>query len=215
LRVEVRVCRASAVIVQRVPAAVADWFLEWQRGVSGAAEAFAGYRATDVYPVTDGRADEWVVVVHFEDDKSLQQWLASDVRARWVEKLRAKVGDFTLKTLPGGFGFWFAGLARGPEEVPPSWKVALTVLLALYPTAMLLTLFVGPYTAPLGPALAMLVGNALSVPILQWGVMPVLTRLLAPWLKANTDKQRGFSIAGLVLILFLLVGLAALFRLVS
>lgn len=211
---EVRISRASAVVVQHVPAAIADWFMEWQRGVSGAAEGFAGYRGADVYPPGDSERDEWVVVIHFDDEKSLQGWLESSVRAQWVEKLQAQVGDFELKALPGGFGPWFAGQTKGTAP-PPSWKMALTVLLGLYPTVMLLTLFPGPYTEPLGLAVAMLIGNALSVCILQWAVMPGLNIALAPWLMANSEKQRAFSIGGTLLILVLLGGLALLFRQVT
>jgi antibiotic biosynthesis monooxygenase (ABM) superfamily enzyme len=203
------------VVVQRVPPALADWFMEWQRGISAAAEGSAGYRGTDVFPPADSQQNEWVVVIHFEDDKSLRQWLDSPIRAQWVDKLRAQVGEFELKALPGGFGPWFAALARGPEEAPPSWKMVLTVLLGLYPTVMLLQLFPGPYTQPLGLAVSMLIGNALSVAILQWGVTPAVSKLLAPWLKANTVKQRRLSIAGLFVIVFLLAGLASLFRLVA
>jgi antibiotic biosynthesis monooxygenase (ABM) superfamily enzyme len=213
---EVHISRASAVVVQHVPAALADWFMEWQRGATAAAEGFAGYRGTDVYPPGDSGRDEWVVVINFDDEKSLQEWLGSPVRAQWVEKLQAQVGDFELKALPGGFGPWFAGLSQGPEGAPPpSWKMALAVLLGLYPTVMLLTLFPGPYTEPLGLAFAMLIGNALSVAILQWAVMPVLNILLVPWLKANSHKQRAFSVGGFLLILVLLAGLALLFRQVT
>jgi antibiotic biosynthesis monooxygenase (ABM) superfamily enzyme len=213
--VELRVSRASAVVVQRVPPAAADWFMEWQRGISAAAETFAGYQATDVFPATEGHGDEWVAVIHFADDKSLQQWLGSEQRAQWVEKLRGKLGDFTLKTLPGGFGPWFAGLGRRPDDAPPSWKMGLTVLFGLYPTVMLLTIFVGPLTRDLGVAVSMLIGNALSVSILQWGLMPLLTSLLGRWLKANGKQNRALSIGGACLLLFLLVGLAVVFRLVS
>ena len=211
---EVRISRASAVVVQHVPEALADWFMEWQRGATGAAEGFVGYSGTDVYPPGDNGRDEWVVLIHFDDEKSLQEWLGSPVRAQWVEKLQAQVGDFELKALPGGFGPWFAGQTTGPAP-PPSWKMALTVLLGLYPTVMLLTLFPGPYTEPLGVAVAMLIGNALSVCILQWAVMPALNMALAPWLMANSEKQRAFSVGGLFLILVLLVGLALLFRQVT
>jgi uncharacterized protein len=214
--VELRVSRASAVVVQRVPAASAEWFMEWQRGVSGAAESFAGYRGTDVYPPVDSLREEWVVVVHFEDEQSLQEWLGSAVRSQWVEKLRAHIGNFELKALPGGFSAWFTGLAPCTEAAaPPSWKMALAVLFGLYPTVMVLTLFPGPYTQPLGLAFAMLIGNALSVSLLQWAVMPALNRLLSPWLKANSDQQKGFSVGGLILVLVLLVGLAFLFRQVT
>ena len=213
---DLRISKASAVVVQQVPAALADWFMEWQSGVNKAAEGFAGYTGAEVYPPGDSQRDEWVVVIHFDDEKSLQGWLSSSVRAQWVEKLKAQVGDFELKALPGGFGSWFAGLAHGPEQTPPPpWKMALTVLLGLYPTVMALTLFPGPYMQPLGLALAMLIGNALSVTILQWAVMPVLNFMLTPWLKANAKNQRVLSASGLFLILVLLTGLALLFRQVT
>lgn len=209
---EVHISRASAVVVQQVPAALADWFMEWQSSVTGAAEGFTGYRGTEVYPPGDSQRDEWVVLIHFDDEKSLQGWLDSSVRAQWVKKLQAQVGDFELKPLPGGFGSWFASLTQGSEQTPPpSWKMALTVLLGLYPTVMVLTLFPGPYMQPLGLAFAMLIGNALSVSILQWAVMPALNSLFTPWLKANGEKQRALSVGGLFLVLVLLAGLALLF----
>jgi antibiotic biosynthesis monooxygenase (ABM) superfamily enzyme len=214
--VEVRVCRASAVIVQRVPADAADWFLEWQRGVTAAAERFAGYRGTDLYPPANGRDDASVVVLHFEDEKALGQWLDSPARAEWVQKLRGRIGDFELQKLPGGFGPWFAGLRRGPQAAPPpGWKMVLTVLLGLYPTVVLLSLFPGAYTAPLGMAVSLLIGNALSVSLLQWAVMPVLTAGLARWLHAPDDKRPAFAVGGGVLIVLLLAGLVVLFRQVT
>jgi antibiotic biosynthesis monooxygenase (ABM) superfamily enzyme len=212
--VEVRVCRASAVIVQRVPAAAAEWFLEWQRGVTACAEQFAGYRGTDVYPAANGD-DTSVVVLHFEDEKALGKWLDSPARVEWVQKLRAHVGDFEVQKLPGGFGPWFVGLRRGPEAPPPGWRMVLTVLLGLYPTVALLSIFPGKYTASLGMAVSLLIGNALSVAMLQWAVMPVLTRLFDRWLHARADKQAGLVFGGVVLIVLLLAGLVILFRQVA
>ena len=49
----------------------------------------------------------------------------------------------------------------------------------------------------------------------QWVGMPIVTKLLAPWLKANDDKRLAFSIGGLVLLLVFLVSFALLFRLVT
>jgi antibiotic biosynthesis monooxygenase (ABM) superfamily enzyme len=208
------VSRASVVIVQRVPPAEVDWFLGWQADVAQAAEACGGYCGADVFPPSGDNPDEWVVLVHFEDQTALEAWLASPARAERVDRLRAKIGDFDLETLSGGFGSWFAGRAQGRASAPPGWKMALTVLLALFPTVMLLTIVVGPYTSPLGLAVSMLIGNALSISILQWAVMPVLTRLLGPWLHANANGSRkdvkGFAVTGLVVLV--LASLATLFR---
>jgi antibiotic biosynthesis monooxygenase (ABM) superfamily enzyme len=208
---DVRICRASAVIIQRVPAGQGDWFLEWQRGVTAAAESFAGYRGTDVYPPAENRVDVWVVVLHFDEDRALQQWLNSPARAEWVNNLRAKVGDFELKELPGGFGPWFVKQADA-AKAPPDWKMVVTVLLGLYPTVIFLTLFPGPFTQPLGFAVSMLIGNALSVALLQWVVMPPLTYVLGPWLRANGPSQKTLSYMGLVGIMALLAILALVFR---
>jgi antibiotic biosynthesis monooxygenase (ABM) superfamily enzyme len=211
----VHIARASAVIVQRVPAADVDWFLGWQADVGRAAEASGGYCGTDVFPPSDGKPEEWVVLIHFEDRKALDDWLDSPVRMEWVDKLRAKVGDFDLKALSGGFGPWFAQGAGDPAAAPPGWKMALTVLLALFPTVMLLTIFVGPYTLPLGLAASMLIGNALSISILQWVVMPVLTKRLGPWLGAHADGKGVRSFATPALILLVLAILMILFRQVT
>ena len=58
----------------------------------------------------------------------------------------------------------------------------------------------------------MLIGNALSVSILQWVVMPALNAMLAPWLHAPVDRGKALSVGGLCFVLLLLGGLVILFR---
>ncbi len=208
--------RVSTVVVQHVPAGRVDGFLACQRGFTEAAECFPGYRGTEIYPPADSRQEEWVVVIHFDDQESLHRWINSAVRAEWTRKLVDEVGSFQLKTLPSGFGAWFAGLVTGPEgEPPPSWKMAMTVLLGLYPTVMLLALVFGRHLSPLGMAVSMLISNMLSVSICQWVAMPLLTNVLGPWLHANAPEKRVLSYGGLGLILLVLGGLAVLFRAVT
>jgi antibiotic biosynthesis monooxygenase (ABM) superfamily enzyme len=214
--VQIQSTRASSVIVHRLRPDRVGRFLELQRGITEAARAFPGYHGTEVYPPAAGQQAEWVVVIHFDSPEALQRWLDSPQRGEWVEKLRTEVGGFRLKTLPAGFGAWFAGQVDGTGEGQiPSWKIALSVLLALYPTVMVLALSVGPYLNPLGLAVSMLISNALSVSILQWAVTPALNPLLHPWLRANEPKQGALSFGGLVAILLLLGAMALLFRLVS
>ena len=205
--------RISTVVVQRVPVYRVERFLECQRGLTEAAEAFPGYQGTELYPPTDDRQQEWVAVIHFDKQESLKRWIDSPERANWAKVLQDQIGSFQLKTLPSGFGAWFAGLETGTEkETPPSWKMAMTVLLGLYPTVMLLAVYVGRYLNPLGMALSMLIANTLSVATCQWVVIPPLTHALGPWLHANAADKRVLSIGGLILIWLFLGGLVVLFR---
>ncbi|WP_406698314.1 antibiotic biosynthesis monooxygenase [Singulisphaera sp. Ch08] len=210
----VRLSRASAVVVQKVPAADVNWFLDWQRDVTETAETFPGYSGTEVFPPTRGQGDEWVSLIHFEDESALDAWLESPARNQRIEMLKTKVGAFELKTVQGGFGPWFASMGSDSKAGPPAWKMVLTVLLGLYPTVMLLTMFVGPFTSPLGMAVSMLIGNALSVSILQWAVMPILTPALARWLNASGDRQKQVTLKGLGLVLVLLAVMTLLFHMI-
>jgi antibiotic biosynthesis monooxygenase (ABM) superfamily enzyme len=211
---EIRGPRASSVIVQRIPPDAAAVFLEWQRGITAAAAPFPGYQTTEIYPPS-GRQEEWVVIIHFDDPKSLQDWLDSPRRAEWVAKLPSQLRDFRLKTVPAGFGAWFAGLTADGEPLP-HWKMALTVLVGLYPTVMLLTLFLSPHTQRFGPAVALLIGNVASVCFLEWLATPFLiTPLLGTWLRANGKESRALSAVGAVLIVGSLALMTFLFSLVT
>lgn len=210
---DVRVAQATAVVSQRVPPDRAEWFLAWQRGISAAAEAYAGFRGTEVYPPAAGQNDVWIAVIHFDEPEQLDAWLSSPVRAEWLARLREHVGNFELKAFSQGFGPWFACLRdEGSANAPPGWKMAVMVLLGLYPTVMVLTLFPGPLLSPLGLAVSVLLGNIMSVCLLQWGVMPLLNAGFGWWLTASGPARRGRSLAGLAAIAALVAGLVFFFR---
>jgi antibiotic biosynthesis monooxygenase (ABM) superfamily enzyme len=212
---EVRGARASSVIIHKVPAEKAERFLELQRGITRAAEAFPGYQGTEIYPAADTRHPEWVAILHFDQPEALQHWQESPERATWVEKFHREFGDFQMKKVPGSFGHWFAGL-DDDDRLPSHWKMVLTVLLGLYPTVMIMSILVTPYTVDwFGLAVAMLIGNALSVALLEWWGMPALNGVLGPWLRAHGKEGKSVSVVGLLLILGVLGALTLLFRLVT
>jgi antibiotic biosynthesis monooxygenase (ABM) superfamily enzyme len=63
--------------------------------------------------------------------------------------------------------------------------------------------------------LAMLVGNILSVAILECAVMPLLNRALAPRLAAHGRDGRLVSVAGAALIVAAVLVMAVVFRVVN
>jgi antibiotic biosynthesis monooxygenase (ABM) superfamily enzyme len=208
---------ASSVIVHHVPPENVDRFWQWQNGITAAVEQFPGYRNTEVYPPADKSQSQWVIVIHFEDRQSLDHWLDSAERAEWVAKLDHNIADYKLKRLNDGFGPWFASeFGESTAQIPAGWKMALSVLLGLYPTVMLLTIFVAPFTSRFGLAMSLLIGNAMSVSILQWLVMPTLTRVLKPWLNAPVARSHlRLTLAVSLAIGAILVSFAAIFRAIT
>jgi uncharacterized protein len=213
LHLEEHRSEATSVVVHQVLPAARERFLELQRGIARTIESFPGYRRTEVYAAGEGRTD-WVVVMHFDDRPSLDRWLASPERAQWTDKLTQEMGEYHLKTLSDGFGQWFASLGDDVPR-PPGWKMALTVWLGLYPTVMILTLLIAPYTRPLGLAISILIGNALSVSILQWAVMPMLTKIFRHWLGAPQSAGWKVHLRGAAIVLFLLAAWTTLFTLLA
>ena len=164
-----------------------DAFVEWQQRLAEAERVAPGHLGTELLRPVPGVQDEWVVVTRFTGEAELEAWLESEPRRRLLhdgERFR----DFRLQRVGTSFGSWFP--TEDGVAAPASWKTALSVLVGLYPTVVLLTLGISALW-PTGPLWAsLLVGNVLSVGLLTWVVMPVVTWALAFWLEP-TPGTRG------------------------
>jgi hypothetical protein len=81
-----------------------------------------------------------------------------------------------------GLEAWF----RNPlAPRPPRWKMAVATLCGVFPTSFALSSLLVAL-APTWPlALRSLTMSVLMVLMLTWGVMPVITRVLQPWLSGR------------------------------
>lgn len=201
--------RSSSVIVHRVGPESTDRFMEMQDEFTAAATKFPGYQSTDVFPPANPGKDPWVVLMHFDTPTLMNAWIESPERLQLVDRLNRDVGNFELRVLPEGFAPWFAGLAESP---PAGWKMAMSVVFALFPTVMILSILTGSITRPLGFAFGMLIGNILSVSILQWGVMPILTSILRPWYAAKGSRSVLGAVAVAASLLLIATGFHVLLR---
>lgn len=141
---------------------------------------FDGFLRAQLYPPVEGVQEETVIVFSFLSREQLDSWFTSHERRQQLERLDEHIEGERQLNVVGGFGGWFD---LGPREVK-TWKQAATVLLALYPTVLVLNELLDwllpddfPYL------LAVLVGNFLGVATLSWILMPKLTAFLAGWLR--------------------------------
>ncbi|MGI9607120.1 MAG: antibiotic biosynthesis monooxygenase [Acidimicrobiales bacterium] len=145
-------------------------------------EEFDGFLRAQLFPPVEGVQNDTVIVFSFGSREQLDSWLDSEERRAGLAGLDEHIEGERQVNVVGGFGGWFT--AAGSTAKITTWKQAAIVLLALYPTVLVLNeLFdeVMPDNVPY--LLDVLIGLVLSVAILSWIVMPRLTRALEGWLR--------------------------------
>lgn len=195
----------TVVVTHPVDPADEDDFLAWQQRVTDAERQFAGFRGAELFPPVPGVQEEWTALYRYDTDKHANAWLESAERNRLLDEGR-RFKDFKLQRISSPFGSWFAQPGGDKEAAGPAqWKTALWVLVGLYPTVVLLTLANSGLWKKAELWESLLIGNILSVTLLTWAVMPVVTRTLRFWLVPQGDKgsARLDAIGALVSIAFL------------
>jgi antibiotic biosynthesis monooxygenase (ABM) superfamily enzyme len=189
------------VVPDKVPA-----YLDWRRRAIAAQAHHPGYLATEFFK-PHGKFDEWVDIVRYDSISDLSEWMESQERRDLLKELEPIVESVHEHQVTGLEG-WFA-LNRGAatSRAIPSWKQALAVLFALYPTVMFLT-FLNPLMHSVSMPVQMLIGNILSVAILTWLVMPQVSQLLNFWLGSYRNwwsEALGLGAVAVGLALFVLL----------
>jgi uncharacterized protein len=142
--------------------------------------AFPGFLRSEVFEPVPGVQDETVVVFSFDRREHLDAWLGSDARREMLAEIEPFIEGGRTVNVVGGFAGWFGGGGAAPVR---TWKQASVVLLALFPTALVLTVLRRWLLPDVNWVLGVLLGNVAGVIILSWALMPFLTRLLADWLR--------------------------------
>ena len=187
-------------------------FRVWRDDILRAMRDWPGFLGVEVFDQQAGVQDDSVLIARFDSAASLEGWMGSPLRARFVRRLEPLVEGYTARPLGSGLGGWFA-FDDGPAvaSAPPRWKQILMVTLGLYPTVMLLALLLDPWVARWVPfPVQMLIGNLICVSLLSWAVMPWLNKRFGPWLTPSTRRLRT-DLAGAAVIVVLLALWAALF----
>ncbi len=141
---------------------------------------FDGFVSTQLFAPVEGVQEDTVIVFSFRSQPHLDGWLSSDERRHQLERLDEHIDGERQLNVVDGYAGWFS---FGPRKVK-TWKQAATVLLALYPTVLVLNGILGRLLPDNFPyLLTVLAGNIGGVAILSWLIMPKLTEALDSWLR--------------------------------
>ncbi|NMN98207.1 antibiotic biosynthesis monooxygenase [Antrihabitans stalactiti] len=203
----------TVVVSHKVAADREDDFLAWQQRISQMEKAFPGFRTSELHRPIPGVQNEWTIVNSFASIEDLNRWLDSPERAAILAE-GADFSDFDLQRVATPYGSWFPS-SSGAQAGPPDWKTSLAVLCGLYPLVVLLTLGLTELWPGAQLWISLLVGNILSVSLLTWVVMPIVTRALAFWLEPQERAGRRNDLIGLAATVIFIVFAATLFYLVT
>ena len=195
----------SAVISTRVLPGKEAEYRAWERKIAMAQSKAAGLQGYRFEPPVPGVQDDFVAILRFDTEENLQAWLDSPERKRLLAEAAPLLEEFHTRMAQTGFEQWFREEPGAPR--PPTWKINMVVLLLLYPIVFLFGIFidrpllVGVVGLPF--AVALFVGNAVSVPLLGW-LVPRVSPYLGWWLQpAPTGRSRRTDLFGAALILAL------------
>ena len=172
----------TVIVTWRVRQGCEQDFEAWRREISAAALRFPGHMGIDVILPGTTRG-EYVVVFRFDTYQHLCAWQESDIRRELLkraEPFREREPSYKLES---GLEYWFA--PPGIQASPPCWKMALVTVLGVWPVSMLVPWLLNPFIGNLSLALQALLIAVGIVILLTWGVMPLLVRILKPWLEKN------------------------------
>jgi hypothetical protein len=178
----------TVVVTWRIRQGREKEFEAWRREISAAALEFPGHMGINVIrpAATPG---EYVVIFRFDTYEHLRAWQESDVRRELLKKAEPFRTSEPTYRLESGLEFWFA--PPGVPASPPRWKMALVTVVGVWPASLLVPRVLSPITGNLAlPLQALLVAMGIVI-LLTWVIMPLLVRILRPWLhEQNMGEER-------------------------
>ena len=176
-------------------------------------ETFPGYLGSFVQP-PHHKETGWTTVLRFDSVRRLEAWLSSSERAKLLEEAEPLIEGFQAQRVDTSFPGWVpADPATG--RPPNMWKTATLVLLGLFPVVMLELKFLNPILRAAGfpPALLTFTGNAISVALTTWPLMPLAIRGFRPWLFPEGQPRALVAAMPFILVLCYAVEIGLLWRL--
>ena len=157
--------------------------IAWLQEGEHLATDFPGYLGSGILapPVGD---NEFQMIFRFADATTLHAWEYSASRQAWLRRGDGLFAQPSERRIQGMDG-WFApshGATEPPR--PPRWKQAVAIWLAFFPVSLAFNFCFGPWLGELTLAPRILVSTLALTPLMVFIFIPLVTRLLAPWLNA-------------------------------
>lgn len=173
----------TVVVTWRIRRGCEKEFEAWRREISAAALGFPGHMGINVLRPS-GTDPEYVVIFKFDTYAHLRAWQESSIRRDLLKKAEPLRESEPSYQLESGLEYWFS--PPGALSSPPRWKMAIVTALGVWPVSMFVPWLLNPLIANFPSLLKALLIAVGIVILLTWAVMPVLVKILRPWLQHHS-----------------------------
>lgn len=194
----------TEIFVTQIKPELEEAYRQWIAKIHEEEAKFPGFRGVYMKTPTHAHDRNWITLLQFDTPENLDRWLNSDVRKKILLESNNLITSLESHRMISPYAGWFSSIARD-DGMPPVWKQTMLVLLVLFPVVMLELKYLSPVTAGLDLSVATFIGNAISVALISWPLMPITIRFLGWWLapKGTSQQRRNSNLFGTVLILLL------------
>lgn len=177
--------QVTAIISHVVRSGREQGYEEWFHGIATDARKFKGHLGVSAIRPRDHAHPEYVVILKFDRYDNLKQWLESDTRRQWIERLQPLIEKPEAVQTLTGLETWFTLSSKPIKSPPPRYKMALVTWLGVFITLAVVSRVLAPLLSGLPVLLNQLITTGLVVAILTYLIMPRLTQLFRKWLYPN------------------------------
>lgn len=194
----------TVVIITQVNPKEEKAFREWSARIHQIEAKFPGFRGVYIQS-PDNQGQNWITLLQFDSPENLDRWLKSAERQEILNESTHFISSLETHRMVSPYAGWFSSIAK-TGELPSVWKQTMIVLLVLFPIIMMELKYLSPLTGRLGTPLSTFIGNAVSVILIAFPMMPLAIYCLGWWLSPSTNRGREQTIIGslIVCILYLL-----------
>lgn len=185
-------------------------FRNWIAKIHQAEAQFPGFKGVYVQAPTKVGGKNWLTLLQFDTQANLDQWLNSPNRNEILKESKSLISSLETHRIISPFAGWFKSFEEISGEAPQVWKQSMIVLLVLFPIVMLEMKYLNPLTHGINLSLAVFIGNAISVSLVSWPLVPIVIYCMRWWLAPKEDiYQRNTVIGtGVIILLYIIEVLA-------
>lgn len=197
----------TEVIVTKVKPEQLSAYRDWIGKIHQAEALFPGFQRVYVQAPDQENGESWITLLQFDTAENLENWLTSKERKEVLLEGQKLIHSLETHEVVSSFAGWFPPDRTGLKGFPPVWKQTMLVLLVLFPIVMLEMKFLPPLIGELNPSLKTFIGNAISVSLVSWPLMPIAIKLLGWWLiipKSTNRLKIECSGLGVMAVLYLI-----------